>query len=299
MLKFDRVAEKPLPRFELSRDAYLETAGGWSLAFRGPGSKLLVQQRGPVSRALGFFETQESWASVASWVAPTLQRASDVTVILFDNAEPVGVALSPGVAPFWLGFGTLLFDLRLTDDLLLSQVASRERSKVRKLRSEGWRTTFATRPGPELEAFERFFVALAARRGLSIPSMGGIRDLLISGRAFLAASVSPTGSIATVNVVFLSDTHGYYLHGAHDGALKEAGGHLLHLETLSECRRRGRAWYDFGLIGSLDPDDGIVRFKRSLGGIFQHSGREWRRRTAMLSTAQGLLSQLRSWRRTR
>jgi hypothetical protein len=297
VLKFDRVADRPLPRFELSRDAYLETSGGWSLAFRAAGAKLLVQRRGPITRALGFFETQEAWASVARWVVPALNRASDVTVVLFDNAEPIGCGLAPGPAPFWLGHGTLLFDLGLSDELLLSQVASRERSKVRKLRSEGWRTRFTTTAGDELEAFHRFFTALAMRRRLRVPSMRSMQDMLEAGRAFLAASVSPTGSLATVNVVFVSDTHGYYLHGAHDGSLKEAGGHLLHLETLSECRRRGRSWYDFGLIGSLDPDDGIVRFKRSLGGIFQHSGREWRYRSPAFSTAQRLLARQRSWTR--
>ena len=114
--------------------------------------------------------------------------------------------------------------------------------------------------------------------------------MFANGDAVLARAVAPGGIARTWNVIYLTATHGYYLHAVHDDSVDEAAGHQLHMETLNYVRARGRRYYDFGLVASPDPQDGIHRFKRSFGGVFLPSGVE---RASSLPGVQRGLSLLR------
>jgi lipid II:glycine glycyltransferase (peptidoglycan interpeptide bridge formation enzyme) len=117
--------------------------------------------------------------------------------------------------------------------------------------------------------------------------------MFTEGVALLARTVGPDGDVRATNIVYLTDTHAYYLHGTHDPAARDPAGHLLHWETMKHVNGLGRRWYDFGIVPSLDPDDGLFKFKRSFGGEFLASGREYRHANRWMERGVEALRRLR------
>ncbi len=270
------------PRVELSAGYFLERYFGWTLEGGGPGWKLWRRRSAGLARRLLVSDgAPRATLAGALEASPPSLLASTIWNDFADDAPSADVSLgrrrfTPAAgAARWFGVGTYVFDLAEDDEALLSRAQSRVRSKVRSTRRAGYRTEFLERPSASAVAhFAVRYTAMARERGLSPVDVEALGAMFTQGDAVLARAFDPAGVPRTWNVVYLTDSHGYYLLGVHDPSVAEPGGHQLHMETLGYVRSRGRRYYDFGLVASPDPHEGIHRFKRALGGLFLPSGVE-------------------------
>jgi hypothetical protein len=286
------------PRPELSHGFYYEKYAGWGVATESERLKVLVRRIGPVRRyvLLADGAPDRTIADASRTLGLLSPRA---TLIAVDFAADEGAdisesgvrrALGDSLVPVterkWFGAGTFVFDLSKSDEALFSAIVPRERSKIRKSEKSGVTTVFTFDPDPEdLERFFRFYKRMADERGLPMLDEDGVRRMLRARDALLAVARDASGEARTLNVVYVTEEHGYYLHGTHDPDVTERGGHLLHWKTLQHLRSIGKRWYDFGLIATESESDGIYRFKKSFGGELVRSGRQFSHEPLWLSWA--------------
>ncbi len=298
-------ASARFPRVELSDRYFLEAYFGWTLEARAATWKLLRRRTYGLCRRLLLSDgaTHEELER-AIGASPSPRALVSTVWNDFSEVDP-GHAVRLAGRRFasvrreasearWFGVGTYVFDVSQDDETLLSLAQPRVRSKVRSTRRAGYRSEFVERPSPaDLVAFSSRYGAMAHERGLAPLAEDALARMFENQDAALARALDPDGVARSWNVVYLTSSHGYYLHGVHDPHASEAGGHQLHMDTLSYVRSRGRRYYDFGLVGTLDPQHGIHRFKRSFGGVFLPSGVERTSSPPGLQRAMSLLRRLR------
>jgi hypothetical protein len=188
-----------------------------------------------------------------------------------------GTVFKRVATPRWLGVGTLVFDLADDLDTLFRRMAPRERTKCRKAERDGLTVRFsrAMETAP-IESFRRFYGRMARERGLERISRRVLDRMLSAGRLLVAQCLDPRGRTVVVNLIYLGHDQGYFLHGARAEDVPDGAGHLTQWMTVKHLKGHGLNWYDLGLLASRGNDDGIYRFKKSLGAEFVHLGTEYR-----------------------
>jgi hypothetical protein len=272
----------PTPRVELSPGYFLERYFGWTLVAQDDEWKLWQRRDAGLARRL-LVSDGASAACLSAGLREARPRPLVRTIWNdFSSTSDTGSRYLGGdwfeLAPSgarWFGVGTYVFDLAQSDDALLAGALPRIRTRVRSTRRLGFHTTFLEGPARDVvDIFAARYARMAHERGLAPLDRRALDGMFASGDAVLAVAVDPGGRARVCNVVYLTETHGYYLHGVHDESVRETAGHQLHMDTLSYVRSRGRRWYDFGIVASPDPNEGIHFFKRCFGGIFLPSGVE-------------------------
>lgn len=268
------------------------------LVARPPHLKILEKDAGPVRRLLVLVDRPAD--EVLDAGLRSVRPFGPLTTLVY-----VDFAADPAAAEAhvlgrrleargrWFGVGTFVFDLGKSEAELFGAVAARERSKIRKSERDGIETVFSSRPSAlQVDRFLGLYGAMAKERGLEEVDPRRLGRMFEDGHAVLAEAVKD-GAVLTANVVYVTPEHGYYVHGAHDPSAKDPGGHLLHHRTLLHLKATGRRWYDFGMIASSDPEDGIHRFKRAFGGVLLASGREFQHAPPWLAVAAPVARALR------
>jgi hypothetical protein len=276
-------ATRPYPRVELCDDYFLEAYLGWDVAARGASWKIWRRAARGLTRGLVVSEgaTPAELAAALDAAPPPWLGATIWNDFSAEADAPDVVRLgrrrfvrSRG-AGRWFGAGTYVLDLSADDDTLLARALQSVRSNVRSTRRAGFATQLAERPSPSAVAiFAVRHNTMARERALAPISVETLSRMFADRRAVLATAVDPEGVARAWNVIYLTSTHGYYLHGVHDASVREVAGRQLHMDTAAFLRESGRRWYDLGLVGSAERQEGIHFFKRSLGGVFLPSGVE-------------------------
>jgi hypothetical protein len=281
------------PHIELEPDTFLEEVFGWTLLDHAPGLKLLARSIGPARKLFLLMdrprkEAVDELASRHRLTRPmTMLTACDFGWVPGDAELTVKGKTLPVVdAPRMRFAPTFVFDLSESEEALFSKIASRERSKIRKSERSGMRAEMIERPtASDLERFLELYTPMAQGRGLEPLRVEPLRRAFDRGHMVLARAVDASGRAATIYLLYVLPKHGYYLYAAHDSSAPDPAGHMLFWKSLLYLRARGVRWFDFGMVGSTDPNDGIYRFKKCFGGAFVTPGREWEMRPRWMASA--------------
>jgi hypothetical protein len=266
------------PRAELETGFFLERYLGWSVLARGERYKLLTRRAGPVRRLV--LLSSNAAQRDLDQLAIMYRFFGPLTTLIWNDFSAGegtldGRALSEITENKWFGGGTFVFDLQETEESLFGKIASRERSKIRKAERSGFEVEITDTPSQALVTdFARLYAQMAAQRSLE-PLDRPLLDKMIADGVLTFARVHEGGKTLTVNVLYRTAKHAYYMHAAQDGEAKDTGGHLLLWKSLQHFKARGLSWYDFGLVPTTDPENGIYRFKKCFGGSFEPSGRQF------------------------
>jgi hypothetical protein len=281
------------PRIELQPDSFLEELFGWRVLEQGAALKLLEKRVGPARKLMLLLDRAPSdlvdeIVEKHGLVRPmTLLTVCDFGWTEQDKEFCAGGRTLSVVEPRRMRFApTFVFDLFEPEDVLFSRVASRERSKIRKSERQGMRVEVVERPTvDDLSQFVDLYAPMARRRGLEPIRVSWLKRGFERGHMVLTRAIDSGGKPVTIYILYALPSHGYYLHAAHDPAVVDAGGHLLFWKSLQHLKARGVRWFDFGMVGTTDPGDGIYRFKKCFGGAFVTPGREWERRPSWMAAA--------------
>ena len=273
----------------LRRGWILERYYGWRVLREDDGLKLLARRRGPLRRAL-LLANGAAEPDLVSTVrdfgllgASTVLHLNDFADEAAARREIDGAPVHPVVADRWFGMGTVVLDLARRPDELFDALRPRERTKCRWFLDQvPSRAEMLERPDEgALRQFMAGYGSLAARRGLERPDRALLAAMFSSGDALLARLVAETGSVLASHVVYRGADYGYFYQGARSDGAPSGASHVLHLRTADALRDRGLRWYDLGLLPARAADDGLVRFKRSFGGVEIPYGSEYRRAGAL------------------
>lgn len=281
------------PHIELEPETFLEEVFGWSLLEHAPGLKLLGRRVGP-ARKLFLLMDRPATQVVAELARRhrltrpmTMLTACDFGWVPGDAELALKGKTLPVVEAARMRFApTFVFDLSEGEEALFSKIASRERSKIRKSERGGMRAEMIERPtATDLDRFLKLYAPMAQERGLEPLRAEPLRRVFDRGHMVLARAVDASGKAATIYLLYVLPKHGYYLYAAHDSSAPDPAGHMLFWKSLVYLRSRGVRWFDFGMVGSTDPNDGIYRFKKCFGGAFVTPGREWELRPRWMDSA--------------
>jgi len=280
----------------------LERYYNWSVVEQGPTLKLLKKARGPIRTFLLLVcRASDEGMAEAARRHGLLGRRSIVVLNDFSSESDEGVRVVAGV-PFrrvttrrWLGIGTFVIDLSEDLRTLWSRIATRERTKCRSVERHGVKVEFEERPSAEaVDAFLALYRPMTRRRGLERPRRVTLQQMSAAGDLLMARCVDLSGRNLVINLIYLCDGQGYYLHGARAPEIPAGAGHFTQWETIKCLKTAGLRWYDLGLVASRDGSDGIYRFKASLGGMFVDFGREFEFVSGGLRTVYRMFRAVRS-----
>lgn len=261
----------------------LERYYGWSVVHDGPTLKLLRKTYGPIATSL-LLARGASDEGVTDVVLRYRLRRPFSIVVLNDFSNPAkeeiriiaGIRFTRVTAGRWFGVGTFVFDLSEEMDTLWGRMASRERTKCRKVERLGVKVLFCKQPDGEMvDSFLRLYWRMAREHGLEKPCRDTLRRMFADGSLVMARCIDATGRNLVINLMYLCHDQGYFLHGARAADIPAGVGHYAHWEMIKWLKGAGFRWYDIGLVASRDSSDGIYRFKASLGGTFVDFGREF------------------------
>lgn len=277
----------------------LEAYLGWSVVVSQPGLKILHRRYGPLVKWLVFadgvsaseLEDAGDHHGLGGW--PSLIVLNDFRAV--DGASRVfaGRRLEPVRTQRWCGVGTFIIDLSASSETLWQRLM--HRNECRAMLRQGARVSIAGRDGPGvLDAFTRMYGALASERNLQPVSVSALARMLADGRLLVVECRDAEGHILAVNLIYLGEGDGFFLHGVRAHGAPGGAGRLAQWETILELKRRGYVRYDLGQVPSCASDDGIYRFKRSLGGTFVDHGCEYRWRSPAWRLAEVLYTGFRA-----
>jgi len=280
----------------------LERYYDWSVVEQGPTLKLLRKSRGPIATFLLLTRgaSEEEIADTARWHG-LLGWRSIVVFRDFSSDSENGIRVIAGVqfrrvtTGRWFGVGTFVVDLSQTLDTLWRRIAPRERGKCRRAEHLGIKVEFDEHPSERaLDAFLGLYGRMARKRGLERPRRRTLEEMFTRGNLLMARCFDPSGQNLVINLIYLSNGQGYYLHGARADGIAAGAGHFTQWETVRMLKTMGFRYYDLGLVSSRDASDGIYRFKGSLGGSFVDFGREFECVPVGLRAAYGVFHILRT-----
>ncbi len=295
------MTSRAFPPAELAPGWYLERHAGWSLVDAGPGYKLLARRRGPLLRALLLSDGASPESLARALDALDYPPAFTSLTIHDFSALPAAPALHlPGwplrevLVGQWFGVGTYVHDLALDEARLFGAIHKGKQQEIRRAPRRGLRVVLSRFPDASLrEQFRELHDAMARERGLRRVGRPHIDRLLAAGDALLVQALDKSEVTVAMNLIYLQPTHGYYLLGVRGSRCPEGAGHLAQWETIRWLKANGQSWYDLGLVATPpDEPDGIHRFKRSLGGQFVPSGREYRAEPPWVQGASWLRARL-------
>jgi Acetyltransferase (GNAT) domain len=267
----------------LHPDWVLERYYGWSTVWQDDGSKVVRRRWGPAVRHLVL--TNGLDADGLEHLARRCRVFHPLGIVsLNDFAATVdepsrslaGRSLRLVVGPRWFGVGTFVHALAQDESILWRCIAPRERTKCTSAIRSGVRVEIHDRPNDDdLSDLFSLYDRMARERGLEEAPLQALRAMSRDGRLIHARSVDVNGRTLVANAIHCAHGQGYFLLGARAENVAPGAGHLLHWEVMRKLKADGCRFYDLGLVASRGADDGIFRFKRSLGGTFVSSGAEF------------------------
>lgn len=162
---------------------------------------------------------------------------------------------------------TFVHDLSLSENELWEAFHSLAKRQCRQAEQEGVTAQIIERPPAEfLDRFLGHYREMAAQRSLRMPDRPTLNRMVADGN-LLGVETRKGGEFAgAMLLVYLCPPQGIYLHGVSAAGEKKKFNQLLQWEVMKYLKVKGYTWYDLGGVPSLDKENGIYRFKQSLGG---------------------------------
>jgi GNAT acetyltransferase-like protein len=261
----------------------LERFWGWSVLHEEPSIKLLERRTGPVVRYL--LLAKEALPGSIDDVAARHHIFRPIAIVSLNDFSATGNEASRVVAghkleraagPRWFGVGTFVLDLDEEEAALHRRIAGKEWSLLRRPQEAAFSCEVIERPAAEdLDEFRRLYEPLARERRLERFSASLLDRIAAAGCLMLARCRDGDGHTLVVNLIYRAHAQGYFFASARAAGTPAGASRLAHWEAARRLKRDGCRFYDLGLVRSIERDDGIHRFKRSLGGTFVTSGSEF------------------------
>lgn len=256
----------------------------WEDCWPHPALRIMSKRSAPIVRHIIVSELNPAdWPLLAGQIAARSGALAEVTVHDLTDSEELSSRLGG------LGFAeldrervlnrhTTVFDLTQSLESLFEKFNADTRRKVRLAEKQG--VMFLDRAELDGELRRRFgdaYNAMAVERQLAGINEAQLNRMFASGHSRLAAACTPDRGSATFVMTFEADEIGFFYHGASDGPAAPALGRAVHWGLIKQLKVEGFGWYDFGGLPTLDPENGITRFKLGFGGEVINLGREYRR----------------------
>jgi CelD/BcsL family acetyltransferase involved in cellulose biosynthesis len=279
---------------------------GWRVVEDLPGLRVLAKSRGLIHRTLTLLSS-----AGAKEVSAAVERASrrfgltDIVIHDFDNVlgETPLLAhrtflLATG-AERLLNVATFVIDLTRDERVLFEAMSSDYRRKIRRAEEAGIRVTVHDRPGQKLlSEFAAAFGAMAAERSLSAIDPAILSRMYQDGNGLLLVVQRGEDVTNYLNLYTTGDT-ALFMSGVNPTKENDGAGQLLHWRAIQELKARGFGWYDLGGVASLDPSNGIYKFKQKFGGQLVLLGSEWRGMSRALRPLLSVYAKVRNLRERR
>lgn len=256
---------------------------GWRVVEDSPGLRVLAKSRGLVHRTLVLLSS-----SGADAVAAAVERASrkfgliDILIHDFDKVLAKAPLLaSRGFRPATdaerlLNVATFVIDLTQDEHALFEGMSADYRRKIRRAEEAGIRVTLHDRPSPRLLAeFSAAFATMAAERSLAAIDPRVLSRMYEDGNGLLLV-VQRGDDVTNYLHLYTAGDTALFMSGVNPSKENDGAGQLLHWRAIRELKERGFGWYDLGGVASLDPSNGIYKFKQKFGGELVLLGSEWR-----------------------
>lgn len=256
---------------------------GWKVLSCLPGLRILTKARFPVTRYLFLLE-RDGQDALNHQLLRCQGRAglTDITIHDFDEVLTFGHHVGSSLfhkaerRDRLLNTATFVIDLRKSDEELMAQMSADYRRKIRKAASSDVTIEINAAPNQLLvNEFAHEFKRFAQKRGLSSVNPRVLLNMYRGGNAILLVAKK---SGRTINFLHLYKATGAasFMYGVNLSKENDGVGQYIHFEAMRVLRGSGISWYDMGGVASLDPSDGIYRFKKQFGGDYVSLGCEWR-----------------------
>lgn len=117
-----------------------------------------------------------------------------------------------------------------------------------------------------LEKFFSFYAVMAKERGLRMPERA-VLERMLGNQDLLAVECRDSGGdLLQVLLIYLSAPYAIYLYGVSNPTADKEYGQYLHFQVMKTLRQSGLRWYDLGGVPAISEENGIFRFKKSMGG---------------------------------
>lgn len=258
---------------------------GWRLIYRAAGHKVLRKRYGPFARLL--ILSTDSSDSALSQMLHQQRSGKWLTAIsihdfsaLRDDVPTVAGRRFTREDPedTLLNTATIVLDLTQSHEVLETKLGQASRHKLRSAQKLGVHAETLDPPDDQLLSdFYDFYVPLAQRFKLQIPEREVLSQMAHNGDLFAVRCQDSSQRTLMVNLIYrASPTHAIFLYGARRPGKYPAGAGLLaHWTAALYLKAALTHWYDLGGIVSTSLDDGIYRFKKSLGGDVVDLGSEF------------------------
>lgn len=285
----DNLCPVPLRKYMNYRSIFLEPDWihrrflGWSDVWPDPDLRILTRRDGPVRRHLVV-------SALPSACLPEILREtcqlrgalSEVTLHDLIGSPDLAMALERSgfneiSAERMLNNQTAVIDLTLDEDRLFASMSADTRRLLRNVEQSGVKYIGNCQTEPALlRRFLEAYSAMAVERGLAGITRATLDNQFASGCARLSAAVNSSNGSASFALTFEAGRIAMYHHGVSDGPRDTMLGRAVQWGLIRELKHAGFAWYDMGGLPTLDPANGITRFKLGFGGEVIDLGREFR-----------------------
>ena len=249
---------------------------GWKLVEQTSTYQLLQQQMGPFKKwlVLGASDNPETagllWQKHKSPFSMMIWKPKSEQSLL-----PKGFQICEDSQRL-LNTKTIVIDLKKSIDEIDSEMGSKTRNVIKSAQQKGLEFSWSTQTfANDLELFFNLYSNLAKKFSLQIPNKDLLTQMFSAGHLRLARVFLNPKQVHSMALIYLTKTQGYYLYGASSEDAINGSGQLLQLKVIEWLKSQNFNWYDLGGVPNFDPNNGIFRFKKSLGGNLIDLGEEY------------------------
>lgn len=258
---------------------------GWQVLLNTDFCRVLKKRQGPLTRSLVLLRTNrgDDGRLVIQEQAKRGLFSETVVHDFSDTTSDCEWYRSHGFHPAdvserMLNTATFIIDLENSDESLLQAMSADYRRKIRKATENG--VSVRILPNPDFNLvidFTKELRTFSKSKGFRATDLKVLQAMYDNGRAVLCILEGPNGILGYLHL-YLAGPTGIFMYGILLEKHNNGSGQFLHWRIMLWLKENGYRWYDLGGIPSLNPEDGIFRFKAGFGGAVRQLGTEWVKR---------------------
>jgi len=264
-----------------SREWVMEKYFGWNLFYEDNSYKILQQRKSIFTRYLVLVTGVSFDAIYSKLVEFNLFTPLNIVIVhnfstevFLEKGSNSNLSLSDPSSRL-LNNATFVVDLSKEQNVLWKNLGAKSRNMCKKAKSND--ITITLSQNPDKKVYDKFFELyslMASKKGLVIPNEYVIKDISDNNDFLVVSCVNSDDDIVMVNLVYLCENTAFYMYGAAGGERVNGLGQLAQWKTINQLKDLGYDWYDLGGVSTAE-QDGIYKFKKSIGGEYMSLGCEY------------------------
>ncbi|WGZ96175.1 MAG: peptidoglycan bridge formation glycyltransferase FemA/FemB family protein [Candidatus Thiothrix putei] len=189
---------------------------------------------------------------------------------------------------------TLIVNLSKSKQELWEDMSKDYQRKCLKAKNNGITIEKNTQSLRDLCSFHVDYTKFANEKGLFLPEIQQMKSMIDKKSIILFKSMKEKEVLSQI-IVYTSNKKALFLYGVNNKKSNDGNGQYIQWSIMEYLKENNYLFYDLCGIRSIDPNDGLYKFKRGFTSNIVDLGSEWHYQNKSMRKLKSVLSKLKNY----